>query len=136
MAMIAKTEIKDLIAEEAARIYVGGTQAEVRLQIEQTIVYMQHLGINSASNGVKTAYAQFLETIMIKICSCRAADDDVSEYFKWWSQLDTFYERFPRGDSIQSIFHMVSGPVHRTTRGMNHLQISLDTALRRDGRSG
>lgn len=76
METIDRREIKSFIAKEVDRNDVEHTQEKVRMQIEEKLLDMFHVGNSIASNGIKTAFARFLKTILIEFFS-RAADDDV-----------------------------------------------------------
>lgn len=82
MLTIARTEIRDLIAEKVDLIYEKRTQAEVQDQIEEALVDILQLGNHAPSRRAKTAFAQFLEMIMMKLFSREAADDIMSERFE------------------------------------------------------
>lgn len=90
MMIISKSDIRILIFEDACRIYADRTQAVVQNQRSEALVDLVQLGNNAAMNWVRKAPARFLETIVIQLFSCGAADNVISEYFEWRSQLDTF----------------------------------------------
>lgn len=88
MTTTAKSEIKDLFAEEAHLIYVEHIQAEVQALIVEALFDMLQLDNNSASSGIKTA-VRLPETKVMKLFSRRDADSVILECFGRWSQLDT-----------------------------------------------
>lgn len=70
METIAKTEIKEMVAEESNRNYAERTQAKVQTKIEKTLVDTIQLNNSAASNGTKTGSARFLEMIVMGFFSC------------------------------------------------------------------
>lgn len=83
-------EIKALIAEKVARVYVERTQAEVQTEIGETLLIMLQLGNRATSNEVKTESAWFQHTIIIELFSGGFDDDFLSECIVQWSKLDKF----------------------------------------------
>lgn len=79
---IAKSEIKDLIAEKAARIYPESAQAEVQSQIEEALVNMLKPSSNAAMNEIKQTFARSLAAVVIAFFSCGAADDIILQCFE------------------------------------------------------
>lgn len=81
MMTIARSKMKGLTGEGADRVYAERTQAEVKTQIEETLVDMLQLGNNAASKEIKTASARFLETFALGLFNGEVANDVISEWF-------------------------------------------------------
>lgn len=77
-------------AEEEECIYAEHTEVELQKQIKETVVNILQIGDTVASNGIKTASAQFLGTIANKLISDGAADDDILKCLEELSKLQTF----------------------------------------------
>lgn len=76
-------------AAESDRIYTEHTQAEVQNQIEKSFVDTVQVGNNAAANGIETALARFLETMVLESLSREPADDVMSQCLERWSQTGT-----------------------------------------------
>lgn len=87
MATITRGKIKGLIAEVAPRIYALPTLAEVQTRIMETIANMLCL-CSAGSNGSKTAFRRFLESTVIKLLRCRAAEKVFKDCLERWSKSD------------------------------------------------
>lgn len=85
-----KAKLRASTTSEVDRNYAEQTQEKRQTEIEETLVKMLQLGNSSASNGMKTALARFLESIVIAFCSGGAAEEVMSQCFERWSQSDTF----------------------------------------------
>lgn len=82
MKEIGRSAVKGLIEEEVDCGYVERNQAEVQNKSEETSVNMPELGVSAASNEIKTAPDWLLQTILIELFSCEAADDIVLQCFE------------------------------------------------------
>lgn len=90
MVTISRSKINNLIAEEVDRNYTEPSHAEAQVHPKETLVDMLELGNIAASNEIRKVSARILETIVLESFSRGAADDFMTEFFKRWSQSDTF----------------------------------------------
>lgn len=90
MMSIYRGRIKGSIAEEADRVYVERFQAVAQNLIEEKLVDLAQLGCGAALTRTRAASARFLETILVKVFRCGAADDVTSQCFEQWKKSDTF----------------------------------------------
>lgn len=90
MMTIAKSEVKNVIAEEAGRVCAVRTQAEVQKRIEEALVDMLQLGTSACSNEIKRASVWFLEMFVLKLFSHEAGVDFMSDCLERWMKTDKF----------------------------------------------
>lgn len=76
--------MKDFIGQEADREYAERSQAEVQIQVEETVLHMLELGGLAFTNGIKTASVRFLQMVIAETLSRGATNDSMSKYWDLW----------------------------------------------------
>lgn len=88
--IIARSEIKDLIAEKVDSLYAERTWTEEKTQIEEALVDMLQLGKCAAAYRISTVSIRLQEKMIIELFWCGDADDVSTKWFTRLWKSETF----------------------------------------------
>lgn len=123
MMTIARSKFKSSMAGVIHLIFAERTEAELRMQIEETFDDMLQLGNIAASNGAETVSERFLETIGIPFLATELLTTSCSNVLSDGT-VGYNYE-LCRKSSRMSIVHTAGGRLRQAACGLSYLSTNV-----------